>query len=669
MLRQAGKTILSPINQTTAAVRKRTFKQKCLIDFTKAKHEAFLEWCKVFGDCITFAELEYRRDNAWIEHEFIRLGGLRLEGSFPQLPENVTGGIWDFFKPEDLEDLICRLERTADPKHYFNAPTGTDAWDWLTIYARGSENDEKDLSNSRQLLKITFSEKRTLDEVLNICYRVAIHPKSRDYTLPKYNCYFFSWNIILGLTRSSARYEQEIQIKRDKIVEEVLKNVRSFVCDIRQQFSLPLILTGHRDDLSRAAPGVPSSFMKVLEEHITSEPFIQALCARSSTNLWVSERSKVADKATRDLLDAVAGGLVPLVLAGTGASNLDTLFKRPEGNYWNLPGDWTAEVKAEVDRVIRIYLSEGMFKIFADALQQTDEATRLVNAANLTRQNMNLIQQAQFSDPVVLARLMSLGREAATKNTEVALSLDSSASKNPLARMGSSTKHSFQQHRNIMQIAKPFVSLVGARLEQNAARAKQNTHETKLPDFKDSNSYYRSLVTEIALQPDMNKQVLNELVTSVEQLNKKFPGTDHATLRRATLKLVVDTRNMGTKMNFFPEPVMIWQLFLWYSLSEGIVESIRKFTDDLKDTVEHECEWVEPETQSQAQGNQTNTQIQEWVQKRIKVLSGRMFKDTIGVAETGQRLLEKATSEIWEAQYSWRNSKYHQPSESSEIPV
>ncbi|QRV97891.1 hypothetical protein RhiJN_25910 [Ceratobasidium sp. AG-Ba] len=657
--RAAAHALLFPVNAPLAVVRRYLSKDKCLIDFTGSKREEFLPWCEAFGDIVTFTELEYRRDRGRPEHEFIRLGGFKLNGNLPSSPKSPPSRIWGFFTSDNLGDLVCRLERTAGPDAYVNALTGTAAAGWVTVYLKGSKNDKQDLEELRELLKINFSEERKLDEVFDICYRLSVHSKSCDYTLPQFNCYFFSWNIILGLTRSSALYERLLQEHHHAIVTQVVNNLHSFAVSEDQRFNLALILSGHLNH-PRTGSNNSSPFMKILEEHVFDKKFLDDICTHFASNLWTREQLTAISRAVRPLLDAVAAASTQLVLAETGANSLNDLFNPSSRINWDLGPEWVAEIEVQCTRVFRRYLSEEMWEMFGAALDQTDQAVRQKNKVKLPKQELSFSQKALYNDPVLMSRLVPLGWETVLKNAQVAASLDPNAKNNPLVQ----ARHFSQQYRSLAQVAGRFVSLAGARLEEKAASGS----EVKIIG---TGRNVRELITDMTLQPDMNTQVIGELIESVKNMARKFPGQDYGTLRRATLKLMVDVSTRGKQLSFSVEPVMVWQLALWYSLSDCIINSVQEIntsTIQIQDK-QHDCKCVDPKVEIQESTvadaeaipgtGWTNLQIQAWIHERVQALSRKAYKDQFGCAESSQRELERVASEIWEGQQLWRNIRYH----------
>ncbi|EUC61194.1 hypothetical protein RSOL_387240, partial [Rhizoctonia solani AG-3 Rhs1AP] len=66
-----------------------------------------------------------------------------------------------------------------------------------------------------------------LRDVLAICYGISNHYRAKRYTLQQYNCYFFSWTLVLALSRACMNWESSSSIPEhvnnmhDRIMESI----------------------------------------------------------------------------------------------------------------------------------------------------------------------------------------------------------------------------------------------------------------------------------------------------------------------------------------------------------------------------------------------------------------------------------------------------------------
>ncbi|KAF8606236.1 hypothetical protein BDV93DRAFT_553991 [Ceratobasidium sp. AG-I] len=98
---------------------------------------------------------------------------------------------------------LCRLERFGDPRARTDALTkhGSMAHDFAEVYP-GDYLETLD-EGSKVLLEVTFLQEVDLMDVLKICYSIQQDSRTRSYTLPRYNCYFFCWCVLTILTREA----------------------------------------------------------------------------------------------------------------------------------------------------------------------------------------------------------------------------------------------------------------------------------------------------------------------------------------------------------------------------------------------------------------------------------------------------------------------------------
>ncbi|KAF8711735.1 hypothetical protein RHS03_01674, partial [Rhizoctonia solani] len=183
---------------------------KCLLRFSEgflAPGDKITDWYN--NHRARFHTVQYRKERTSIGHEFI-LALLEGEGG------HITS--------------YCRVERTGDPEHRLKSICfdGTMAEDYIHIIP--SDNHETaGLKNSDIVAEIVFNSAYDLKDLLAVCYGISKHKRARKYTLQQYNCYFFSWTIILALTRACVKWDvsasELIPGYIHKIREDILSSI------------------------------------------------------------------------------------------------------------------------------------------------------------------------------------------------------------------------------------------------------------------------------------------------------------------------------------------------------------------------------------------------------------------------------------------------------------
>jgi hypothetical protein len=126
--------------------------------------------------CTRFASIQHRKDRQFpFYHEFLCV--------------KLTNG------------EICQFEWVGDPNARTDALTqeGSLAHDYVETHPH---DQLVKLDNTSDIIKeITFPSALDLLDVLEICYHIQEDTETRSYTLQRFNCYFFSWCILLVLTQ------------------------------------------------------------------------------------------------------------------------------------------------------------------------------------------------------------------------------------------------------------------------------------------------------------------------------------------------------------------------------------------------------------------------------------------------------------------------------------
>ncbi|CAE6469708.1 unnamed protein product [Rhizoctonia solani] len=165
--------------------------QKCLLQFSDRFLDPTDEISKWHEQQYSrlFRTIQYRKEKTGIGHEFTLLLLQREHG----------GGI----------DRYCRVERIGDPEHLAQVACidGTIAEDYIQAISLSDPSSSSLMHNSDVVAEITFPLTFELRDVLAICYGISKHFRAKRYTLQQYNCYFFSWTIILALARACMSWD------------------------------------------------------------------------------------------------------------------------------------------------------------------------------------------------------------------------------------------------------------------------------------------------------------------------------------------------------------------------------------------------------------------------------------------------------------------------------
>ncbi|CAE6441269.1 unnamed protein product [Rhizoctonia solani] len=136
-----------------------------------------------------FRTIQYRKERTGVGHEFILLLLQR--------------------DPSSEVDCYCRVERVGDPKHIAEVAfvDGAIAEDYIQAIPLSIPDSASLTDNSDVVAEITFPQTFMLRDLLAICYGISNHYRAKRYTLQQYNCYFFSWTLVLALARACMSWD------------------------------------------------------------------------------------------------------------------------------------------------------------------------------------------------------------------------------------------------------------------------------------------------------------------------------------------------------------------------------------------------------------------------------------------------------------------------------
>ncbi|KAF8602824.1 hypothetical protein BDV93DRAFT_557013, partial [Ceratobasidium sp. AG-I] len=214
-----------------------------------------------------FRKMQYYKECQGVGHEFI------------VLPVQDAGGA--------LTSWFCRFERVANPTQQLAAigTDGTEAFDYVQSFDSIQRSDSEPLGplrGARLVAEVTLPRGFDLYDVLAICSAVAEHPQARRYTLQQYNCYFFSWAILLSLSRRSAGWENVSLRQMSDIQASVLQSVAVPVPTENAKLAQILSLAYN----SETDP-TDSLLSKALMSELSSPEFSRSTHVALSSVLWI----------------------------------------------------------------------------------------------------------------------------------------------------------------------------------------------------------------------------------------------------------------------------------------------------------------------------------------------------------------------------------------------
>ncbi|KAG8716989.1 hypothetical protein FRC09_014913 [Ceratobasidium sp. 395] len=121
---------------------------------------------------------------------------------------------------------ICRFDRRPDPSVPLDAlkERGSEAYDTVEEITTSTLEGPSIQATSECLATLTFRNELDFFFVFLVCYGIQSDPQAVRYTLLQYNCYFFSWTIILNIARNSVTWEG---LPSSSSFKELPKNVAS----------------------------------------------------------------------------------------------------------------------------------------------------------------------------------------------------------------------------------------------------------------------------------------------------------------------------------------------------------------------------------------------------------------------------------------------------------
>ncbi|CAE7141200.1 unnamed protein product [Rhizoctonia solani] len=130
-----------------------------------------------------FTHIEYRKDiDGHFKHEFVVA---RLDNR-----------------------TVCRFDRRAreDVRGHALKDEGTASEDSAHVIVLSDTKSNACLDESEILMSIEFKKKQSLEFMLAVCHAIQLHPRAKSYSLLQYNCYFFSWTLLMTTYRRALNW-------------------------------------------------------------------------------------------------------------------------------------------------------------------------------------------------------------------------------------------------------------------------------------------------------------------------------------------------------------------------------------------------------------------------------------------------------------------------------
>ncbi|KAG9121130.1 hypothetical protein FRC07_003046 [Ceratobasidium sp. 392] len=164
--------------------------------------------------------------------------------------------------------------------------TGTTSHDLAQIFL---SSQEKELDNTSDVVtEVHYPNDFDLIDVLAICYSVQHDSEARQYTLQRYNCYFFVWTVLSCLARrvaswshlfTSSAWSDVTQAVLDKL-NQVSRSHDSKTKPSELAFRVSRLLAGKNDDEA------PKFLLDALHTAINQDKTRQKVCEALARPLW-----------------------------------------------------------------------------------------------------------------------------------------------------------------------------------------------------------------------------------------------------------------------------------------------------------------------------------------------------------------------------------------------
>ncbi|PVF93466.1 hypothetical protein CPB86DRAFT_877125 [Serendipita vermifera] len=192
---------------------------------------------------------------------------------------------------------LCRIERRCDPNTTTAALArhGTTAHDFVQVWPAEYLNELDESSDV--VAEIEYPEEFDIRDVLSLCYAVHQDHEAKQYSLQRYNCYFFCWSIVSFLARRTAKWEQlfteaawqELMHTTSKTMEEISSCHDPELHPHDLAFRVTRLLSEDNE--------APSQFLlDALQFQLAKEDTRSRVCTAISGIIWSQDATAVVEK-------------------------------------------------------------------------------------------------------------------------------------------------------------------------------------------------------------------------------------------------------------------------------------------------------------------------------------------------------------------------------------
>lgn len=248
-----------------------------------------MKWYKLQDSSTIFRSIQHRKDNLPLSHEFLLL----------QLNDGA----------------VCRVERTAHSLS-MNAilHTGCDANDYIQYFPAGTYEAYARDKPSELIAEVSFPRDLDIMDVLAVCYAIYSQPRTRTYTLQRFNCYFFCNTILLALTRRFVQWDATVTLDT---WGDALNQALDLLGHISRDLASEHLVFRVCRLLEPYSPGPAECFLNAFRDRLGGESdAYNSLKHALSKTLWRSSWTVRMNRSIADHVDAA----VAAALDGDGNS-------------------------------------------------------------------------------------------------------------------------------------------------------------------------------------------------------------------------------------------------------------------------------------------------------------------------------------------------------------
>ncbi|KAG8716488.1 hypothetical protein FRC08_009427 [Ceratobasidium sp. 394] len=261
------------------------------------------------------------------------------------------------------DDAVCRVERTGEGSRIDALRNiGCVANDYIQHFSAASYEAFTLNKPSELIAEAHFPSAFDIMDVLAICYAIYIRPRTRTYTLQRFNCYFLCNTILLALSRRFLRWEATVT--SDTWKNELNQALDQLVQASRDPASNHLLFRVCRL-LEPGNPGAAEFFFKVFRDRLGGEPdAYNALKRALAETLWQSSWTTNMNRSITGHVNAA------VTFALDGAGKCAQVFKSA-----TCDGKKVLKEKHETFSVVNKIFNKHAAAAMSDGVRQFTEAS------------------------------------------------------------------------------------------------------------------------------------------------------------------------------------------------------------------------------------------------------------------------------------------------------